>query len=97
MRPCEENPRYTFLTIKSSFRSHIKRQNDNKIRVSCSANQQNVTLHVKHDHQYSRSFKSLNNLGSLLVFSAFIETLEFSFQEKRPPFSMLNAKRFEIV
>jgi hypothetical protein len=46
---------------------------------------------------YSRSFKSLNNLGALLVFSAFIETLEFFFQEKRPPFSMLNAKRFEIV
>ena len=75
----------------------IKTQNDNKIKVSCSTNQQNVTLHVKHDHQYSRSFKSLNNLGALLVFSAFIETLEFSFQEKRPPFSMLNAKRFEIV
>ena len=29
----------------------IKTQNDNKIKVSCSANQQNVTLHVKHDHQ----------------------------------------------
>jgi hypothetical protein len=31
----------------------IKTQNDNKIKVPCSANQQNVTLHVhvKHDHQ----------------------------------------------
>ena len=23
VKPCEENPRYTFLTIKSSLRSHI--------------------------------------------------------------------------
>jgi hypothetical protein len=29
----------------------IKTQHDNKINVSCSANQQNVTLHVKHYHQ----------------------------------------------
>jgi hypothetical protein len=35
--------------------------------------------------------------GALFVFFAFIETLEFFFQEIRPPFSMLNAKRFEIV
>jgi uncharacterized integral membrane protein len=33
----------------------------------------------------------------LFGFFAFIETLEFFFQEIRPPFSMLNAKRFEIV
>jgi hypothetical protein len=33
----------------------IKTQNDNKIKVSCSANQQNVTLHVKHDHQYHKT------------------------------------------
>ena len=25
VKPCEENPRYTFLTIKSSLRSHIKK------------------------------------------------------------------------
>jgi hypothetical protein len=30
----------------------IKTQNYNKIKVSCSANQQNVTLHVKHDLQF---------------------------------------------
>jgi hypothetical protein len=35
--------------------------------------------------------------GALVVFSAFIETLDFFFQEMRPPFSMLNAKRFEVV
>jgi hypothetical protein len=35
--------------------------------------------------------------GALFVFSAFIATLDFFFQEMRPPFSMLNAKRFEVV
>ena len=33
----------------------IKTQNDNKIKVACSANQQNVI----HDHQYRSNFKSL--------------------------------------
>jgi len=62
----------------------IKTQNDNKIKFSCSANQQNVTLHVKHDHQYRRNYKSLNIID---LFS----------QEIRPPFSTLNAMSFEIV
>jgi hypothetical protein len=35
--------------------------------------------------------------GVLFVFSAFIETLDFFFQEMCPPFSMLNAKCFEVV
>ena len=35
--------------------------------------------------------------GALFVFSAFIETLDFFSLEMRPPFSMLNAKRFEVV
>ena len=48
--------------------SHIKTQNDNKIKVSCSANQQNVTLHVKHDHQYRRNFKSLNRIWCIGCF-----------------------------
>jgi hypothetical protein len=74
----------------------IKTQNNNKIKVSCSANQQNVTLHDM----------TINTVGTLNLstqfcalfgFFAFIETLEFFFQEIRPPFSMLNAKRFEIV
>jgi hypothetical protein len=26
VKPCEENPRYTFLTIKSSLRSHINEE-----------------------------------------------------------------------
>jgi hypothetical protein len=51
----------------------IKTQHDNKINVSCRANQQNVTLHVKHDDQYRRNFKSLNIIWCI-VFSAFIET-----------------------
>jgi hypothetical protein len=38
----------------------IKTQNDNIIKVSCSVNQQNDTLHLKHDCQYRRNFKSLN-------------------------------------
>ena len=40
--------------------SSIKTQDDNKIKVSCRANQQNVTLHFKHDHQYRSTFKSVN-------------------------------------
>jgi hypothetical protein len=35
--------------------------------------------------------------GALLVFPAFIETLDFFSQEMHPPFSMLNAKCFEVV
>jgi hypothetical protein len=35
--------------------------------------------------------------GALLVFSAFIEMLDFFPQEIRPLFFMLNAKCFEIV
>ena len=46
----------------------IKTQNDNKIKVSCSTNQQNVTLHVKHDHQYRRNFKSLNRIWCIVCF-----------------------------
>ena len=49
----------------------IKTQNDNKINVSCSANQQNVTLHVKHDHQYSRNLKSLNIIRCIGFFWGF--------------------------
>ena len=76
----------------------IKIQNDNKIKVSCRANQQNVTLHVKHGHQYRRNFKYLNIIWCIVCFfSAFIETLDFFSQEIRSPFSMLNAKHFEIV
>ena len=68
------------------FSSHlamlaIKTQNDNKIKVLCSANKQNVTLHVKHDHQYHRNFKSLNIIWCIVCFfSAFIETLDFFYQ-----------------
>ena len=72
----------------------IKTQNDDKINVSCSTNQQNVTLHVKHDHQYRRNFKSLNIIWCIVCFSTFIETLDFfSLKKIRPPFSTLNAKR----
>ena len=48
-----------------------------KFQLSCSANQQNVTLHVKNDHQYHRNFKSLNIIWHIVCFSAFIETLDF--------------------
>jgi len=50
---------FKMIVFKQSTIS-IKIQNDNKIKVSCSANQQNATLHVKHDLQYRRHFKSLN-------------------------------------
>jgi hypothetical protein len=45
----------------------LKTQHDNKINVSCNANQQNVT-HVKHDHQYRRNFKSLNIIWCIVCF-----------------------------
>ena len=77
----------------------IKTQNDNKINVSCSANQQNVTLH----YMLNMTINTVGTLnlstkfGALFFFSAFIEMLDFFSQEIRPPFSMLNTKRFEIV
>jgi hypothetical protein len=37
-------------------------------KVSCSANKPNVTLHVKHDHQYRRNFKSLNIIWCIVCF-----------------------------
>ena len=67
----------------------IKTQNDNKIKVSCSANQQNVTL----NYMLNMTINTVGTLnlstlfGALFVFSAFIETLDFFFsQEIRSPF-----------
>ena len=40
------------MSVFKQFTISIKTPNGNKIKVSCSTNQQNVTLHVKHDHQY---------------------------------------------
>ena len=54
----------------------IKKQHDNKINVSCSANQQNVTL-------LNMTINTVGTLnlstvfGALFVFSAFLETLFF--------------------
>jgi hypothetical protein len=55
----------------------IKTQNDNKIKVSCSANQQlhymlNMTINTVGTLNLSTEF------GALFVFSAFIETLKIS-------------------
>jgi hypothetical protein len=60
--------------------------------ISCSANQQNVTLHIKHDHQYCRNFKSLNIIWCIVCLSYIY--WDTRYQEIRPPFSMLNAKRY---
>ena len=66
----------------------IKTQTDNKIKVSCSANQQNVTL-------LNMTINTVGNLnlstlfGALFVFSAFIEALDFFSLKKyvlRSPF-----------
>ena len=66
----------------------IKTQHDNKINVSCSANQQNVTL-------LNMTINTVGTLnlstlfGALFVFSAFIETLDFFSLKKyvlRSPF-----------
>ena len=51
----------------------IKTQHDNKINVSCSANQQNVNMNIN-----TVGTLNLSTLfGALFVFSAFIETLDF--------------------
>ena len=72
----------------------IKTQHDNKINVSCSANQQNVTLVWLYRYMLNMTIMpqigtlNLSTLfGALFVFSAFIEMLDFFFsQEMRPPF-----------
>ena len=54
----------------------IKTQHDNKINVSCSENQQNVTLL----NMTINTIETLNLstlFGALFAFSAFIETLDF--------------------
>ena len=77
----------------------MKTLHDNKINVSCSANQQNVTLHVKHDHQYRRNFNSLNIIWCSLFFCIYWDLDLFSLSRNTSSVlhSMLNAKRFEIV
>ena len=100
---CENNNEKRFLndyiqTIDHFYKDAKWQQNQSYIiHESCSANQQNVTLHVKNDHQYRRNFKSLNIIWCIVFFSAFIEMHDCFSQEIRPPFSMLNTKRFEIV
>ena len=77
----------------------IKTQHDNKINVSCNANQQNVT-HVKHDHQYRRNFKSLNIIWCIVCFFCIYWDAWSFFLSRNTSsvlHSMLNAKHFEIV
>jgi hypothetical protein len=101
--------------------SRIKTQNDNKIKVSCSANQQNnglnslhrkwhtgnqyraksaenrmrsnlellpvmnvkkLLLHVKHDHQHRRNFKSLNIIWCIVCFFCIYWDAWFFFSRK---------------
>jgi helix-turn-helix protein len=70
----------------------IKTQHDNKINVSCSANQQNVTLLYHMLNMTINTVVTLNlstEFGALFVFSAFIETLDFFSLKKyvlRSPF-----------
>ena len=60
---------YFKMIVFKQLTISIKTQYDNKINVSFSANQQNVTLrHVKHDHQYHRNFKSLNIIWGIVCF-----------------------------
>jgi len=61
---------------------------ESKLHHSCSANQQNVALHVKHDHQYRRNFKPLNIVWCIVCFYCIY--WDTRYQEIRPPFSMLN-------
>ena len=76
----------------------IKTQNDNKIKVSC--RRINKMLH------YTVNM-TINTVGTLnlstefgALFGFFLHLLRrliFFLQEMRPQFSMLNAKRFEVV
>ena len=95
---CENNNDNDFnMIVFKQLTISIKTQHDNKINVSCSTNQQNVTLHSKHDYQYRRNFKSLNRIWGIFCFFCIYWDSWFFFQEMCPPFSMLNAKRFEVV
>jgi hypothetical protein len=76
----------------------IQTQHDNKINVSCSANQQNVTL-------LNMTINTVGTLnlstlfGALFVFPTFIETLGFFSLKKyvlRSPFHV-ECKGFEVV
>ena len=57
------------MMVSKQLTISMKTQNDNKIKGSCSTNQQNITLHVKHDHQYCRNFKSLNIIWCIVCFN----------------------------
>ena len=82
---CENNNEKWFLndyiqTIDHFYKDAKWQQNQSYIiHESCSANQQNVTLHVKYDHQYRRNFKSLNIIWCTVFFSAFVEMHDFFF------------------
>ena len=97
---CENIMRNDFkMIVFKQLTISIKTQHNNKINVSCNANQQNVT-HAKHDHQYRRNFKSLNIIWCIVCFF-YIYWDAWSFFLSRNTssvlHSMLNAKHFEIV
>ena len=76
-----------FKQLTISIKTH-----DNKINVSCSANQQNVTLVYMLNMTIMPQIGTLNLstlFGALFVFSAFIEALDFFSLKKyvlRSPF-----------
>jgi hypothetical protein len=76
------------MTVFKQLTISIKTQHYNKINVSCSANQQNVTmLNMTINTVETLNLPTL--FGALFVFSAFIETLEFFSLKKyvlRSPF-----------
>ena len=59
----------------------IKTQNDNKIKVSCSTNQQNVHYMLNMTINTVGTLNLSTEFGALFVFSAFIETLDFFFKK----------------
>ena len=81
---------YFKMIVFKQLTISIKTQHYNKINVSCSANQQNVTMLNMTINTVGVETLNLSTLfGALFVFSAFIETLEFFSLKKyvlRSPF-----------
>jgi hypothetical protein len=76
----------------------IKTQNDNKIKVSCRRINKMLHYTVNMTINTVGTLNLSTEFGALFgVFLHLLRRLIFFLQEMRPQFSMLNAKRFEVV
>ena len=74
----------------------IKTQNDNKIKVYFHVARINKILHYMLNMTINTVGTLSTEFSALLVFSVFIETLDFFSEEMHPSFSMLNAKALRL-